>query len=107
MENWVDKVKSFGRDPTDLPNVIYYFSHKLLAAKLHTCGFEVVTLTAQKMKLPSKNCISKCDQIHSFLRIWSHLLKKSLMENLIFWDFKTYWKWPNKQNIKNQHQFNV
>ena len=27
---------------------------------------------------------SKCDQIRSFLRIWSHLLKKSLMENC-FW----------------------
>ena len=26
---------------------------------------------------------SKCEQIRSFLRIWSHLLKKSLMENLI------------------------
>ena len=27
---------------------------------------------------------SKTDQIHSFLRIWSHLPKKSLMENFIF-----------------------
>ena len=27
---------------------------------------------------------SKCDQIRSFLWIWSHLLKKSLMENFIF-----------------------
>ena len=27
---------------------------------------------------------SKCDQIRSFLRIWSHLLKKSLMENFNF-----------------------
>ena len=25
-----------------------------------------------------------CDQIRSFLRIWSHLLRKSLMENFIF-----------------------
>ena len=29
-------------------------------------------------------CLPKCDQIRSFLRIWSHLLKKSLMENFIF-----------------------
>ena len=28
---------------------------------------------------------SKCDQIRSFLRIWSHLLKKSLNENFIFY----------------------
>ena len=27
---------------------------------------------------------SKCDQIRSFLRIWWHLLKKSLMENFVF-----------------------
>ena len=26
----------------------------------------------------------KCDQIPSFLRIWSHLLKKFLMQNFIF-----------------------
>ena len=31
-----------------------------------------------------KDFFSKCDQICSFLRIWSHLLKKSLMENFIF-----------------------
>ena len=31
-----------------------------------------------------KDFFSKCDQIRSFLRIWSHLLKKSLMENFIF-----------------------
>ena len=30
------------------------------------------------------NFFSKCDQIRSFLRIWSYLLKKSLMENFIF-----------------------
>ena len=38
----------------------------------------------QKMKFSMKNFFSKCDQIGSFLRIWSHLLKKSLMENFIF-----------------------
>ena len=40
--------------------------------------------TAQKMKFSIKDFFSKCDQIHSFLQIWSHLLKKSLMENYIF-----------------------
>ena len=42
------------------------------------------TITAQKMKFPIKDFFSKCDQIRSFMRIWSHLLKKSLMENFIF-----------------------
>ena len=40
--------------------------------------------TAQKMKFFIKDFFSKCDQVRNFLRIWSHLLKKSLMENLIF-----------------------
>ena len=31
-----------------------------------------------------KDFSSKCDQIRSFLRIWSHLLDKSLMGNFIF-----------------------
>ena len=35
------------------------------------------------MKFSIKDLFSKCNQIHSFVRIWSHLLKKSLMENLI------------------------
>ena len=42
------------------------------------------SITAQKMKFSIKDFFSKCDQIRSFLRIWSHLLKKSLMENFTF-----------------------
>ena len=40
--------------------------------------------TARKMKFSIKDFFSKCGQIRSLLRIWSHLLKKSLMENYIF-----------------------
>ena len=39
--------------------------------------------TAQKMKFSTMDFFSKCDQIRSFLWIWSYLLKKSLMENLL------------------------
>ena len=42
------------------------------------------SFTAQKMKFSIKDFFSKCDQIHSFLRFWSHLLKKSLIQNLAF-----------------------
>ena len=35
------------------------------------------------MKFSIKDFSSKCDQIRSFLRIWLHLLKKSLLENFI------------------------
>ena len=40
--------------------------------------------TAQKMKFPIKNFFSKQDQIRRKLRIWSHLLKKSLTEKFTF-----------------------
>ena len=36
------------------------------------------------MKFSITDFFSKCDQIRSFLRIWSLLLKKSLMKNFIF-----------------------
>ena len=45
--------------------------------------FETI-VTAQKMKFFTMDFFSKYDLIHKKLRIWSHLLKKSLMENFIF-----------------------
>ena len=36
------------------------------------------------MKFSIKAFFSKCDQIRRKLRIWSHLLKKFVMENFIF-----------------------
>ena len=41
-------------------------------------------LTAQIRKFSIKDFFSKCDQIRRNMRIWSHLLKKSVMENFIF-----------------------
>ena len=40
--------------------------------------------TTQNMKFSIKDFFSKCDQIRRKLPIWSHLLKKSLIENFIF-----------------------
>ena len=48
-------------------------------------------VTAQNMKFSIKDFFSNCDQIHSFLWIWSHLLKKSIIENFIFWAVKVVW----------------
>ena len=53
---------------TNTPNIICFYN----------------IYTAQKMKFFIKDFFSKSDQIRSFLWIWSHLLKKSLMENFIF-----------------------
>ena len=36
-----------------------------------------------------KDFLSKCDQIRRKLQIWSHLLKKSLMENFVFYAVQT------------------
>ena len=41
--------------------------------------------TTQKTKFSIKDFFSKYDQIGSFLWICSHLLKKYVMENLIFY----------------------
>ena len=56
-----------------------------------SCGFVNILLiiflemgTAHKMKFSINHFFSKCDQIRKKLRIWSHLLKKSLMENFNF-----------------------
>ena len=43
-----------------------------------------IIFTAQKIKFPITDFFNKCDQIRSFPRTWSHLLKKSIMENFIF-----------------------
>ena len=55
--------------------------------------------TPQKMKFSIKDFFSKCDQTHSFLRIWSHWLKKSLMQNLIFLCSAFWEEWPWEINF--------
>ena len=56
------------------------------------------------MKFSIKGFFSKCDQIRSFLRIWLHLLKKSLMENFIFCAVcKVIQDHLNQNNLKNYY----
>ena len=38
----------------------------------------------KKMKFSIYDFFNKCDQIRRKLRIWSHLLNKSLMENIFY-----------------------
>ena len=45
---------------------------------------DFLTQTAQKMKFSITDFFSKCDQIRRKLRIWSHLLKESLIEKPYF-----------------------
>ena len=44
----------------------------------------VYIITAQEMKFSVKDFFGKCDQTHRKLGIWSHLLKKPLMQNFTF-----------------------
>ena len=61
---------------------------KLNARRDRLASVELMSLlrsyTVPKMKFSIKKFFSKYDRIRSFLRIWSHLLKKSLMQNFIF-----------------------
>ena len=55
--------------------------------KCWPCGYtnsRSNTFTTQKITFSIKDFFSKCDQIRRKLRIWSHLLKKFLIENFIF-----------------------
>ena len=62
--------------------------HKFTTSTTSICqylrGKHLLFYTAQKLKFSIKDFFSKCDQIRSFLQIWPHLLKKSLIENFIF-----------------------
>ena len=54
--------------------------------------------TVQKMKFSVKDFSSKCDQSHRKLRNRSHLLKKSLLGNLIFLELKEKGIFPLSNN---------
>ena len=74
-----------------MPVLVTLLALLFTSAKFKWVHFWVVkrklttTSTLQKMKLSIKDFFSKCEQIRTFLRIWSHLLKKSLMESFIFY----------------------
>ena len=52
-------------------------------------------------KFPIKDLFSECDQILSFPRIWSHLLKKSFIQNFNFCDASTG-DWGGSNFSENQ-----
>ena len=74
QSNSVPNNEEFGNDET-------VFNKENKSTSLFS--FVIKSNTAQEMKFSIKDFCNKCE-IHSFLQIWSHLLKKSLMENIIF-----------------------
>ena len=80
-----------------MPDTVYFYSFIFLflyrfifyvdmyiCASLQFYMKNYHTYTAQNIKFSIKDFFSKCDQILNFLRILSHLLKKSLTKNFIF-----------------------
>ena len=59
-------------------------SHHQNECLVKVWSFFAYPLQALHKKFSMKDSFSKCDQICRKLRIWSHLLKKSFMENFIF-----------------------
>ena len=58
-----------------------YLTNHWLRIKIDT-AFSFLHCTQKKLSI--KDFFSRFDQICSFLRIWSHLLQKSLLKNFIF-----------------------
>ena len=50
-------------------------------------GSKELLSTAEKMKFSVKDFFSMHDKNRSFLWIWSHLLKKSLTENIFYAEY--------------------
>ena len=69
--------------------------HLIQNSYFATCLTFSISNTAQKMKFSIKDLFSKCDQIRRKLRIWSYLLKKSLMGNFIFCALQVTWHCRN------------
>ena len=68
----------------DMKIMEIYSTSLKFAVKVELRNFFLSIYSEQKIKLSIEDFFSKCDQIRSKLWIWSHLQKKSLMENFIF-----------------------
>ena len=69
---------------TEDRKLLNIWSHSLAGRKLYSNLQNNLQHCTENKAFAMKNFVSKCDQIRSFLRVWSHLLKESLMENFIF-----------------------
>ena len=66
----------------------------VLAAEYFLANYcNMIKNTFQKMNFSINHFFSKYDQLRRKLQIWSHLLKKSIIENFIFCVAKTRTFW--------------
>ena len=66
------------------------------------CTILGVAYTAQKTKFSIKDFFSKCDQICRKMRIWSHLLEKSVIENLFLRSDSSMLRRTPTEKLKNR-----
>ena len=69
---------------TNKTSTTWHWTHNGDSSRAYHSMNYWILFTPQKMKFCMKDFFCKYDQIRRKLRIWSHLLKKSLMENFIF-----------------------
>ena len=81
---YVNKILSDECISTNWPGTRICGQERLFGTVIFNHVLMFTKRAAQRMKFSIKNFFSKCDQIRRKLRIWSHLLKKFLMENLSF-----------------------
>ena len=67
-----------------MQNAPSYMFDRVIKTPLKSLAQKYILVTAQNLKFSIKDFFSKCDQIRRKLQVWSHLLKKSLIENFIF-----------------------
>ena len=81
--------------------LIFFYKISFQNSYIFSERYVVDLHTGQKMKFSIKGFFSKCEQICSFLWVWSHLLKKSLMENFLYFLCNDiFWRW--QAPLRNQ-----
>ena len=68
-----------------MQNAPSYMFDRVIKTPLKALAQKYILVTAQNLKFSIKDFFSKCDQSRRKLRVWSHLLKKSRIENFIFY----------------------
>ena len=102
--SFMKELKFYRTEPKVTDRMFSCFSHVSQCFKKFYKGLKVLMifpeiLTERKMKLQIKILFSKWDQIYSFLRILSHLQKKSLMKNSFVYAVNV-----NNKQIKKQEK---
>ena len=83
-------------------SIIYFFILLQSFGQGSSSCYPLRVMLHKKMKFSIKDIFSKCDQIRRKMRIWSHLLKKSLMETSFFvqcCNRNGLWLWRHPRKI--------